>query len=503
EPVRGPVLVRQLANPWAALDPAAFVERPNRLELAMLGNEYESAALAVTNLQTRAADFRIAAGPELKNAVQFREAPLVLPDSIGFPSEDVLPLLGEGQTLRLGPGETRKLWLTFHSRDLPPGEIRSSIRIGDLASQEPPLDAPVVVKVYRTRLPDRLTYRHCNWLYLANISDRAVREAVMRDALEHGTNVFNVPGCSLEADAEGKLGKARTEVHDELVANLRGRAFFLINGSVGLSWPAGAKISREVQDRAYAEALRWYAGHMRSLGVDYAGYAFYLQDEPGLMGQDAGFDQWVEQVKRVKAADARLQIYANPAGGAHAEVLAPVAGLIDVWQPDLHLLRDQPEELGRIFRQGKQYWHYEAPADQRNLHPLGFYRMKPWVAFQLGMTGGGYWVYSGSPYWFFDPGRSTEYGAVYLTDKGPVTTKRWEASRDGAEDFELLWMLRQKARRANSREALRLLDEAVAFVTKDQEQASDIARQLRPYAPDYSRWMEYREKLIRMLETLE
>ncbi|MBI1787310.1 MAG: PQQ-like beta-propeller repeat protein, partial [Acidobacteria bacterium] len=47
EPVRGPVLVRQLANPWAALDPAAFVERPNRLELAMLGNEYESAALAV------------------------------------------------------------------------------------------------------------------------------------------------------------------------------------------------------------------------------------------------------------------------------------------------------------------------------------------------------------------------------------------------------------------------------------------------------------------------
>jgi hypothetical protein len=32
--------------------------------------------------------------------------------------------------------------------------------------------------------------------------------------------------------------------------------------------------------------------------------------------------------------------------------------------------RERPEELSRIFGKG-QYWHYEAPGDQRNLDPLG------------------------------------------------------------------------------------------------------------------------------------
>jgi hypothetical protein len=75
-----------------------------------------------------------------------------------------------------------------------------------------------------------------------------------------------------------------------------------------------------------------------------------------------------------------------------------------------------------------------------------------------------------------------------------VTTKRWEASRDGAEDFELLWMLR--ARKPESA----LLKEAVAFVTKDQDQASDIARQLQPFRPDYAQWMKYRQRLLAELE---
>jgi hypothetical protein len=127
--------------------------------------------------------------------------------------------------------------------------------------------------------------------------------------------------------------------------------------------------------------------------------------------------------------------------------------------------------------------------------------MKPWVAFQMGMTGGGYWVYSSADYWFAEPGGGTEYGSVYPTERGPVTTKRWEASRDGIEDFELLWLVRKTAEQSSSpkkAEALDLVDEAVRFVTRGQEKVTDISRHVRPYTPDYQRWMEYRQKLIRM-----
>ena len=88
---------------------------------------------------------------------------------------------------------------------------------------------------------------------------------------------------------------------------------------------------------------------------------------------------------------------------------------------------------------------------------------------------------------------------------GPVTTKRWEASRDGIEDFELLWMLKQtaqKVRGAQGEQAPQLIDEAVRFVTKGQEHVSDISRKLHSYTPDYFQWMAYRDRLIAMQERL-
>jgi hypothetical protein len=82
-----------------------------------------------------------------------------------------------------------------------------------------------------------------------------------------------------------------------------------------------------------------------------------------------------------------------------------------------------------------------------------------------------------------------------------VTTKRWDASREGIQDFELLWMVREAARKAAPEirdEAFRLLDEAVKFVTRGQEKVTDISRHVRTYTPDYQQWMNYRRELIEM-----
>jgi len=301
------------------------------------------------------------------------------------------------------------------------------------------------------------------------------------------------------------LGQSDTAAHDQLVNKLRGCAFFLVSGPVSVRWPASAQPEGELREQTFAEALRWYARHVRSLGCDYDDYAIYLQDEPGLLGHDAGFEAFVAQVKRFKAADPRMQLYANPAGGARADLLRPLQNLIDVWAPDLHLVREQPGELKQVFQHARHYWHYEAPGDQRYLDPLGFYRMKPWVAFQMGMTGGGYWVYSSADFWSAEPGGGSEYGTVYPTNRGPVTTKRWEASRDGIEDFELLWLLRKTAEQSAAprrQQALALIDEAVRFVTRGQENVTDVSRHVRPYTPDYQQWMRFRRELVQMQRQL-
>jgi outer membrane protein assembly factor BamB len=514
----GNSLVHQLSNPWENFDAAGFL-RPDSSQpavssadvvaLSMLANAYESTAIALTNLRPRPATYRLVCEPfqfgtnrvAASHVLTLHEVLSVRPDGTGELTEDPLPLLGESQTVRLDGGETRKFWLTFLSRSLSPGEWRATLKIGDVAVAEPPLAIPVTVEVSPVRLPERFTYRECNWLYLDSIRDEALREATMRDALEHGMNVFVVPSISVQLDEQGRLGQANSTAHDQLVRKLQGRAFFLVSGPVSVQWPAQSHPGADLKEKTFAEALRWYAAHMRELGCDYDDYAIYLQDEPGLLGRDTGFEAFVAQVKRFKAADPRIQLYANPAGGARAELLRPLQDLIDVWAPDLHLVREQPEELTRLFQHAKHYWHYEAPGDQRLLDPLGFYRVKPWVAFQMGMTGGGYWVYSSADFWTADPGGGSEYGSVYPTDKGPVTTKRWEASRAGIQDFELLRLLRTTANQSSSparNEALVLLDEAVQFVTRGQEKVTDISRHVRPYTPDYQPWMRYRRLLIQM-----
>jgi len=513
------LLLHQLPNPWTNFRRDEFfaTAKPeaDAIRVSLLGNEYESAAVVLTNLQPRSVTTRLdvtgfrsgsAAAVPARQVVQLRDVLLVVPDTTGKPTEDPLPLLGESSSVHLAPEESRKLWLTFRSHELSAGSWRATLRLGEPGSTEPPVDVPVEVTVSAVRLPDRFTYRHCNWLILGRLKDEQVRDAVIQDEIEHGANVFVIPPVTARVDAEGKLTGSDTVEHDAWVRRLRPKAFLLVQGPVNVVWPPGSTPTPQAQTKALAGLIPWYAGHMRSLDSGYGDYALYIQDEPGLNGPDAFYDRYVERVKAVKAADPRIQIYANPAGGGRLELLERISDLISIWSPDLHLVKENPDAYNAFFRRGRQYWHYEAAAEQRNLDPLGFYRMQPWMAFRMGMTGGGFWTYTFSNFWFADPNRTEEYGVVYMTDKGPVTTKRWEAARDGIEDFELLWMVREQAQRKASspagKAALGLVEEALNFVTAGQEKVSDIGRQTEAYTPDYERWMSYRRRLIETLAQL-
>lgn len=408
--------------------------------------------------------------------------------------------------LELSNGVPRKLWATVRSHELGAGTWTAALRFESAVPGNASIEIPFRVEVQPVSLPARQVFRQCNWLYLAGYPEGPLREAVMRDALEHGMNVFVIPGVDAHVDAQGRVVSIVGGAHDVLVKRLIDRAFFLVTGPVSLRWPQGAAPDKQVLEFAWCNALNAYADHMVSIGCGFDSFAIYLQDEPGLLGDDAGFRSWVAQVKQFKRIAPRLQLYANPAGGARFRLLQEAKGLIDVWTPDLHLVREEPDTLPGFFKQARHYWHYEAPGDQRTLDPLGFYRMKPWVAFQQGMTGGGFWVYSDAKLSETPPGGGSEYGTVYVTERGPVPTIRWEATREGIQDFELLTQLRDTTKHASPalrRKALTALREAVAFGTGGQECVTDISRHVRPYTPNYRTWMDWRDRLIALQRSLE
>jgi outer membrane protein assembly factor BamB len=492
--------VRKLTNPWPShseldllTDTAAASPE---ISTTLPGNAFASEALSITNLSTQTKHVTaIVTGAEQSAELQVRACVTIVPTASGIPTQDPLVPMTAGRAITLEPGQTGKLWLTFCSRGLSVNDHKVNLLLGDTASPLAPFQCTASLRVLPLSLPQKQTFRHVNWLYLASIADPYLREKTANDALEHGTNVFNIPACSVQADELGLIKSTESEAHDALVKLLEGRAEFLVDGTVGVSIPAGA--SDSVRTRAFQNALHWYAAHMRDLGCDYSDYAFYITDEPGLSGADKAFDDFAATIHQVKAADPKLRIFCNPAGGAHADVLAPIASEVDIWCPDMHLVKTQPDELAAMFKSRGEYWHYEAPADQRSLDPLGFYRMQPWTAFKYGMTGGGYWVYSSASDWLEDPQRSGEYGAVYASPDGPIDTRRFEATREGIQDFELLTMLQTLASQQSGQgNAGTLLKEAVEFVTAGQQNATDITRQAAPFCPDYWEWMHWRQKIV-------
>ena len=104
------------------------------------------------------------------------------------------------------------------------------------------------------------------------------------------------------------------------------------------------------------------------------------------------------------------------------------------------------------------YWTYAGPptgVDATKADPYRDYRTGPWDAWNESMTGFGYWIYSYRDFWDYSaPGAPAEggYAVVYNTtrpDTPPevssqeliVPGKRWEATREGVEDYAYIHML--------------------------------------------------------------
>ena len=93
--------------------------------------------------------------------LELRDVVRIRPDGTAPFTEDPLPLLGESQSVKLEPGETRKIWLTFRSHSLVAGTHHATLKAGELASRESPMEIPVTLEVSPVRLPNQFTYREC------------------------------------------------------------------------------------------------------------------------------------------------------------------------------------------------------------------------------------------------------------------------------------------------------------------------------------------------------
>ncbi len=511
--------VWQDGNPWDAFSPLEAPPAGNPgLRIMAAQGEFEDGVLNITNLTGRPLDVRCVfskpklaggqPGPEPALAERFtlRRA-VAVPDHFGKPVLDALPELDLSRSLHIAPMETVQLWLVADTHGLGAGTHETVLYLGVLESPATFVEVPVRLDVLPFS-PTEGVYAQMNWAgtALASCSDQQ-----LADMLDHGITVDYGPHLpALQLNAEGApASPADWSKFDAALDRLPPWFQMLFPAPPSVKWPEGVAPEKgsALEEQGFAVAVRELARHLAEKGVGYDRWALYPFDEPWLTGFTV-IPELRRFCERVRAADPRVRLYADPAGLVRVEHLEPFKDLIDIWQPEINILRRDPELVAWFQKNARVFWGYEATDPGKNLDPLAYYRVYAWQAWHFGLDGAGFWCYKYHDAWW--PLETTDWSVVYQTGNQVVPSRRWEACRDGQEDYRLLHLLRGeigKAREDGRTEkadaAEKLMNGALSSVLSERVLKTDeISRQCRPFALEPELFDQARRNLFTALELL-
>ena len=457
------------ANAWESLgvsDELPALVAPVAVHRRAVPGEHEPVAVNLFNITDRAVQVRV-------RIEAFHGGPAVaayramgVPTPMGEIAWDALPELDESSAIAIPSLSGAQLWLDLDLSAVQPGNHEVTVRLQAMDGAgvlEGPKNrravaAPeTVVKIALEVLPFEMTppgsFRLCTWGYVESSQYKDYAEATYDNLLAHGNNVYPVGGLpAAEYDAKGALLKPLDySALDALIGRFRGKDVVLLpQGFAPLQPAAGAG---EYGSAAYRKALKAYladlVAHMAGLGFSRDHFALYPVDEPGGNGWPM-VRRLVEFGEMVREADPKILMYTD--GGGDVPMFEAMAPVIDIWCPGLGQYATEPEKTAVIRAPGKQLWSYDcgyanATASGRTLKGgdvIAAYRTAAICAFHYGLTGAGFWTsITGAE----DPWQRTEgydYMMLYPGRTRPVTSRRWEAVREGIEDFRILAALRAR-----------------------------------------------------------
>ncbi|NLP10615.1 PQQ-binding-like beta-propeller repeat protein, partial [bacterium] len=479
------------ANPWAPFGGMEEIVEgrtwPAARKLECFGNEIESAAFNIANFSGQSMTVLISMDP-LRSAADsnqvlapagvfsFHEVLNVPTETLDY-SADALPVIGQARTLVIPAWEMRQLWINVHSDSLPAGDWRCTLRVHTLQIESQATSASLTIKRWPFSPAQPQPLRLCHWGYVHTSLLKDQPQAALEDQISHGTNVFVATGDQAPQaryDEEGNLvGAINFSTHDEYMSRHAQHGIILFfNYQTALKGPAPH--FSPAWAKAYKAWLRVWVQHLQELGVGYENYALYPIDEPGL--NEGLVEAFIQYAKPVREVNPSVQIYTDPVERATLQELQKMAPYVDIWCPNRngYLLHQGAEKLAFLKSTGSTVWTYECEGNAKHQSPLGYYRAQSWLTWFRGLTGIGFWSYcthNKNPWFMPDGGH--DYLLIY-SGRGVVSSKRWEAIRDGIEEYGLLVQLQKAVDAAAAKpEAAKAVAAARNILT---EQASVLAR---------------------------
>jgi outer membrane protein assembly factor BamB len=378
------------------------------------------------------------------------------PSARGDVSWDALPELDESGVLTIPPLMARQVWVDLDFADAAPGAHAVKLRIEALDGAgvlEPPynphdvtppqIEVEIAAEVLPFEMASFGSMRLCAWARLG--------KAEIDDMLAHGNNVFCAPLPPANFDENGDYKPDYSKL-DEVAEPVKGHdVVLLLQGTPEFKDARHAKV--------YFDEI---SAHLATFGIDERHFALYPLDEPGGFGW-AMINKLIEFGKMAKAARPSIQIYVD--GGGELPMFKAIAPYIDIWCPGINMLGEDTPEMKCVRDDGGALWSYNCSYSHssgvrsclKNTNIVAEYRIAALCAMRWNATGIGFWCYNiGTNPW---SRTELDYPLVYPGRTRPVTSRRWEAVREGMEDARIAAALKAKADAASpdAKERLRKL----------------------------------------------
>ena len=466
---------------------------------------------------------------------------------------DALPPL-DGAIV-LSEGRNQPLWITIHvPRDTPAGDYAGEITVESDAWEA---KIPILLHVWNFALPERnhietaFGFNHSLAFRYHNVSteeeQRQLLDLYFQSFAEHRISPYNptpldpfVVRFDPQASPPGvKIDFTRFDRAMEKVLE----TFHFTNFQLRIQGMGGGTFHDRVEptiagfgestpeyQAMFSGQVQQIEAHLREKGwLDMAYIYWFDEPEP----KDYAF---------VRAGMERLKKYAPGLRRMLTEEpVEPLYGAVDIWCP---VTPNYNHEIAELRRQhGERFWWYVCTGPKAPYctlfidHPATELRVWLWQTWQRKIDGilvwsTNYWTSSAAfPDGFQDPYEDPMgYVSGYSTPKGvkrhwgngdgrfiyppqiasvpgktsgpviakPVSSIRWEMLREGIEDFEMLWLLRDLLKQKGSRLSSERRKAIEALLTVPPEITTDMTTFTKSPKPIY----DHRSKVAQAIEEL-
>jgi len=386
---------------------------------------------------------------------------------------DPLPRLESGASLTLPPGLFKQIWVDISSVGAEAGEYEGVLTLRPAGAPE--VEVPLRVRVLPIALPAEKPIITWNYSYQTwpLIKDRW--EQASNDLAAHHINAYCWPSAYLpwpEFDEAGKLQPLDWSKFDAGVVSHQNIKWLLL--WPGFEWEDNLKLRQELEpgsEEWERKFIAWFQAMIAGLkqrGFAYDRVAWYLADEPCSSVRAKAVALGGAAIKK---ADPNALIVENPYSAAPWSLLKMMQPVVDIWCPELNWA--EGEHLQFFQANSKILWSYQVLG---KTEPFARYRLSFWDCWNKGITGQGFWDYAdcGGSVWNPRDAKRHDYAVIYDGDPEElIPSKRWEAWREGVEDYTYLWMLRKTMQNEQVSEDQRkqagtLLDELPASVLAER-----------------------------------